>query len=214
MRHWLGIWWSGSKDLFSQFDWAKWGHVSKAFFGKINSLKIKHLKKIHFLVPEYDNLIGVKTHRDKLENSREGTLEKRVQIFGFGKGRRPYRGFGYYPVITFSFVCLLRPWDFRNFLVSALDRPFQVFTLESHFFIFFFFLHFFIVLLCTWKFKIYPKQVNILSRWFWLNNRDNSLIGYENFSRKNLFSPSIHIRSKWTFRVCNVGLDSGFRKEG
>ena len=23
MRHWLRIWWSGSKDLFSQFDWAK-----------------------------------------------------------------------------------------------------------------------------------------------------------------------------------------------
>ena len=39
--------------------------------------------------------------------------------------------------LPFSFVCLLRPWDFRNFLVSALDRPFQVFTLKSHFFIFF-----------------------------------------------------------------------------
>ena len=36
------------------------------FSGKMNSLKIKHLKKIHFLVPEYDNLTGVKTDRDKL----------------------------------------------------------------------------------------------------------------------------------------------------
>ena len=48
---------------------------SRPFFGKMNSLKIKHLKKIHFLVPEYDNLIGVKTHCDRLENSGEGILE-------------------------------------------------------------------------------------------------------------------------------------------
>ena len=34
MGHWLGIWWSGSKDLFSQFGWAKGWHVSKAFFWK------------------------------------------------------------------------------------------------------------------------------------------------------------------------------------
>ena len=51
------------------------------FFGKINSLKIKHLKKIHFfLVSEYDNLTGVKTHRDRLGNSGEGILEQGVQI--------------------------------------------------------------------------------------------------------------------------------------
>ena len=46
----------------------------------MNSLKIKHLKKIHFLVFEYGNLIGVKTHRDRLENSGEDILEQRVQI--------------------------------------------------------------------------------------------------------------------------------------
>ena len=44
MGHWLGIWWFGSKDLFSQKGW----HVFKAFFWKTNSLKIKHLKEIHF----------------------------------------------------------------------------------------------------------------------------------------------------------------------
>ena len=32
--HWLEIWWSGSRDLFSQFGWAKRWHVSKAFFWK------------------------------------------------------------------------------------------------------------------------------------------------------------------------------------
>ena len=42
------------------------GTFSNPFFEKINSLKIKHLKKIHFLVPEYDNLTSVKTDRDKL----------------------------------------------------------------------------------------------------------------------------------------------------
>ena len=45
------------------------------FFGKMNSLKIKHFKKIHFLVPEYGNLTGVKTHRDRLEKSGEVILE-------------------------------------------------------------------------------------------------------------------------------------------
>ena len=48
MGHWLGIWWSGLKDLFSQFGWAKKGTFPRPFFGKTNSLKIKHLKKIHF----------------------------------------------------------------------------------------------------------------------------------------------------------------------
>ena len=34
IEHWLEIWWSGSRDLFSQFDWARRWHVSKAFFLK------------------------------------------------------------------------------------------------------------------------------------------------------------------------------------
>ena len=55
-------------------------HFQGLFFGKMNSLKIKHLKKIHFFVPEYGNLTGVKTHRDRLENSGEGIPEQRVQI--------------------------------------------------------------------------------------------------------------------------------------
>ena len=32
--HWLEIWWFGSRDLFSQFGWARRWHVSKAFFWK------------------------------------------------------------------------------------------------------------------------------------------------------------------------------------
>ena len=45
------------------------GTFQRSFFRKMNSLKIKHLKKIHFLVFEYGNLTSVKTHRDRLENS-------------------------------------------------------------------------------------------------------------------------------------------------
>ena len=50
------------------------GTFPRPFSGKMNSLKIKHLKKIHFLVPEYGNLIGVKTHRDKLNKLGKKTL--------------------------------------------------------------------------------------------------------------------------------------------
>ena len=35
----------------------------------MNYLKIKHLKRFIFVVPEYGNLTSVKTHRDRLENS-------------------------------------------------------------------------------------------------------------------------------------------------
>ena len=77
------------------------GTFSRTFSRKMNSLKIKHLKKIHFLVPEYDNLTGVKTHRDRLENSKKGILERRVQIFDFGEGKRSHRRFRCCPVVAF-----------------------------------------------------------------------------------------------------------------
>ena len=67
------------------------------------------LKRFIFVVPEYDNLTGVKTHRGRLENSEEDILERGVQIFGFGEGKGPHRGFGCYPVVAFSFFHLLRP---------------------------------------------------------------------------------------------------------
>ena len=125
MGHWLRIWWSDSKDLFSQFSWAKRWQVSKAFFLEKRILwKSSILKRFIFVVPEYGNLTGVKTHRDRLGNSWEGILELRVQIFGFGKGRGPHRGFGCCPVVALSFFCLLHPRVFENFLASALDRPF------------------------------------------------------------------------------------------
>ena len=75
-RHWLEIWWSGSRDLFSQLIEQRGGTFPRSFFGKTNSLKIKHLKKIHFfLVSEYGNLTGVKTYRDRLKNLGKETFE-------------------------------------------------------------------------------------------------------------------------------------------
>ena len=88
--------------------------------------------------------------------------------------------------------------------------PFQVFTLESRFS----FSFLLIVPSCTQKFKIHPEWVNVSSRWFWLKNRNKNLVNYEKFSQENLFSLSIHIRSKWTFQVRNVGQDSWFWKKG
>ena len=66
------------RSIFTIWLSKRGGTFSRPFSRKMNSLKIKHLKKIHFLVPEYDNLTGVKTHCDRLGNSVEGTLEKRV----------------------------------------------------------------------------------------------------------------------------------------
>ena len=48
MRHLLEIWWSGPKDLSLQIDWAKRMAHFQGLFGKMNSLEIKHLEKIHF----------------------------------------------------------------------------------------------------------------------------------------------------------------------
>ena len=69
------------KIYFHNLVQAKWGwHISKVFSGKMSSLKIKHLKKIHFLVPEYGNLTGVKTHYDRLQNSGEVILGQKVRF--------------------------------------------------------------------------------------------------------------------------------------
>ena len=90
-------------------------------------------------------MTSVKTHRDRLENSREGILELRVQIFGLKKSKRPHRGFGCYPVVALSFFYLLRSRDFKNFSHFCSRLPFRVFTLESFFFPFSFFHHFFLL---------------------------------------------------------------------
>ena len=140
------------------------------------------LKRFIFVVPEYNNLTCAKIHRDRLKSSREGFLERGVQIFGFGKGKGPHRGFGCCLVVAFhSSVCSIHEFSKKKFCFCS-RLPFRVFTLES-FFIFFIFIfyHFSIVLLCTQKF--------IPNRWmvyqeFWLKKRDNSLVDYEKFLKE------------------------------
>ena len=81
MGHLLEIWWSGSKDLFSQSSGAKrGGTLSRPFLERWILWKSSILKRFIFVVPEYGNLTSVKTHRDRFGNSKEGILEKRVQI--------------------------------------------------------------------------------------------------------------------------------------
>ena len=77
------------------------GTFLRPFFRKMNFLKIKHLKKIHFLAPEYGNLTGVKTNRDRLEKLGEGILKSKVQIFWFWKGWGPHKCFGCCLVVAF-----------------------------------------------------------------------------------------------------------------
>ena len=122
----LEIWWSSSKDLFSQFWLDKRGGTfpRSLFLEKWIIWKSSISKRFIFVVLEYDNLASVKTHRDRFGQSKEGILEQKVQIFGFGKGRGPHRGFGCCPVVALPFFCLLCPRVFENFLASALDCPF------------------------------------------------------------------------------------------
>ena len=63
--------------------------------------------------------------------------------------------------------------------------PFWVFTLEPHFSFFFYFFIFWLSYCALENSKFIPKRVNVLSRWFWLKNKDNSLVDYENSLRKN-----------------------------
>ena len=83
-------------------------------------------------------------------------------------------------LLTLRSLC---PWVFENFLVSALDRPFLVFTLESRFFFHFLFFSL-IIPSCTRKFKIRPQWLNDLSRWFWLKVETITLLTMKNSLRK------------------------------
>ena len=93
-------------------------------------------------------------------------------------------------VRSLPFILLFVPpmslWRFSCFCSRP---PFRVFTVESYFLFLFF--HFFTVLLCIWKFKIYPERVNDLSRWLWLKNRDNSLVDYEKFLKEEKSSVQV-----------------------
>ena len=199
MGHLLRIWWSGSKDLLSQFSWAKRGGTrSRPFSERWILWKSSVLTRFIFVVPEYGNLTGVKTHRDRLE---EGILERGVQTFGFGEGKRPHRGFRCCSVIALSLFCLLRPWNFRNFFFCS-RLPFRVFTLESFFFPFLFFLiHFFYCPIMHLTIQNSFRTSERLIKIFLLaeEKRQQPCWLWKISQGRKLFSPSIHVQSKWTF---------------
>ena len=132
------------------------GTFSRPFSGKMNSLKIKHLKKIHFfLVSEYGNLTDVKTHRDRLKNLGKALLNKRSKFFDFGRGWGPHKCFRCCPVVTPFILLFVWPMNLRKFSRFYSRLPFLVFTLEScSFFPFPFFLFFLLshYALENWKF--------------------------------------------------------------
>ena len=121
-------------------------------------------------------------------------------------------------VRSLPFTLLFAPsMSLRNFSRFRSRLPFRVFTLESHFFILILF-HFSIVLLCTWKSKIHPKQVDDLSRFFlfffWLKKRDDSLVDYENFLKEKPLQSKFPRSIKMDFSGTYCRPSLWFRKKG
>ena len=140
-------------------------------------------------------------------------LSREFKLFGFGSGWGSHSGSKFFLIVNLSFFIRFahEPSSYSHF---SSRPPFWVFALESHFSSSFF--SFFFSLIdpsYTWKFKILPEQVNNFQDIFGLKNKDNSLIGYKKkFSKKYLFSLSIHVWSKWTFQVRNVGQVHSFER--
>ena len=133
---WLEIRWSGSKDLFSQFGWAKKVAYFHGFLEKWILWKSNILKRFIFVVFGYGNLISVKTYHDRLRNLGKVLSNKRFRFFDFGRGWGSQKGFGCCLVIAlWKFFPPMSLWNFFRFC-SIL--PFRVFNLESHFLFFFF----------------------------------------------------------------------------
>ena len=152
-------------------------------------LKIRHLKRFIFFSPWI-------WWFDQASKPTMIVLNRWFKFSGFGRDWGPQRGFGCFPVVDLSFFCLLCPWVFKNFLVSALDYPFRVFTLKSHFF------HFLFIFSSHHAFensKFIPNEWMIYQDDFGWRTKTTTLMTMKNSPRKNLFSLSIHIESKWTF---------------
>ena len=139
-----------------------------------------------------------------------------VQIFWFWKGlrtsKRLWMLLGCWPFIL---LLALYPWVFEDFLIFALDCPFG-FSPKSHVFYFHSFSLFLFVELSHHALensKFVPNRWMIYQDDFGWRIKTTTLLTMKNSLRKILFSLSIHIRSKWTFQVRNVGQGSWFQKK-
>ena len=113
---------------------------------------------------------------------------KEFRFFEFGRGWGAQKGFECCPVVALSFFCLFHPWVFKNFLASALDYLFRVFTLESCFFFFHHFL-FFLSVFFLLSYYAFENSKFIPNGWMiyqnvWLRKRDDNLVDYENFLKE------------------------------
>ena len=89
MGLWLGIWWSGSKDLFSQFGWVKRvAHFQGLFLEKWILWKSSILKRFIFSSPWLWQFDKRQDPPDRLGNSRNAILDREFKFFDFGKGLR------------------------------------------------------------------------------------------------------------------------------
>ena len=163
------------------------GTFPRPFSGKINFLKIKHLKKTHFfLVSEYGNSTCVKTHRDRLRSSGEGFLERGVQIFVLERVKDLIKDSD--AVWSLPFILLFAPsMSLRKFLFllqTALSgfHPRVIFSFHFHFSSFLLFFDCPIMHLTIQNSSRTSER--LIKIFCWLRKRDNSLVDYKKFLKE------------------------------
>ena len=129
---------------------------------------------------------------------------RRFKFFDFGRGRGPHKGFRCCLVVAISFFFFALPvslWKFSHFCSRP---PFRVFTLKScSFFPFSFFLHFsfFDCPIMNSTIQNSSQTSERLIKIFLLaeEKRQQPCWLWKISQGRKLFSPSIHVQSKWTF---------------
>ena len=150
------------------------GTFQRFFSRKMNSLKIKHLKKIHF----FQSL-----NMAIWQASRSTVIDSGIRGIAFWN-----RGF--------KFLVLEKVEDLIEASNAVRSLPFHSSVCSAHESLKFFF---FIVLSCTQKFRNSSRTGEWLIKNFGWGKETTALLITKNHLRKRLFSLSIRIWSKWTF---------------
>ena len=104
-----------SDDLAQKIYFHNWveqkgGTFPRSFSRKMNSLKIKHLKKIHSFLSS--NMAIWQTSRPTVIDSGirgKAFWNRGFKFSNFGRVWGPHKGFEYCPIVALSFSCLLCP---------------------------------------------------------------------------------------------------------